>query len=201
MPDPQRRAYFDSLASRWDEFTDHVRVRTALKAELQQMQLAPDEHVLDLGCGTGNLTAVLLDILGEEGHVTAVDYSSPMVERARSKFPDSRVGWHTADATSLPLPDKSCDRVICFSAWPHFPDPSAVLGEMHRVLRDNGILTILHIDSRETINHVHANASDAIRNDMLPPASHVATLMSSSHFAVERCEESSSRYIVQGRKA
>jgi ubiquinone/menaquinone biosynthesis C-methylase UbiE len=200
MSEPQRKAYFDSLASRWDGFTDHERVRMALRDELSLMGIEQGEHIIDLGCGTGNLTAVLLDTLGECGRITAVDFSPQMIEQARAKFPDPRVEWCTADAVSLPMNDSGCDRVICFSAWPHVPNPSAVLKEIRRVLRQEGTLTILHIDSRETINAVHANASDAIKEDLLPPVGDLASLLSSGGFAVEYCAETSSRYIVQGRK-
>ena len=60
MGEQEKLKYFDELASRWDGFTDHNRVRASLRVELDRMHLLPDEHVVDLGCGTGNLTAVLL---------------------------------------------------------------------------------------------------------------------------------------------
>ncbi len=200
MGDVQKEAYFDELSSRWDGFTDHDQVRATLRIELDRMDLAPDEHVVDLGCGTGNLTAVLLEKLGPGSVITAVDFSAAMIEKARGKFPDPRVRWCRADSVALPLTRSSCDRVICFSAWPHFPHPPAVLLEMNRVLRDGSVFTILHINGRATINQIHSSAAQAIVQDLLPPAADVAALFPTAGFVVEECEDSLDRYCITGRK-
>jgi ubiquinone/menaquinone biosynthesis C-methylase UbiE len=199
-PDPKRE-YFDALSSRWDDFTDHARVRQALGIELDRMQLSPDERIVDLGCGTGNLTAVLLEMIGECGSVTSVDFSESMVAKARSKFADSRVRWCVADAVALPLDQASVDRVICFSAWPHFPDQPAVLKEANRILRTGGIFSILHIDGRDKINQIHSSAAMPIMHDLLPPVSEVELLFPAAGFAVEEIEDSEHRYCITGRKA
>lgn len=196
----EKRTYFDELSFRWDGFTDHDRVRSALRIELDRMVLSPDEHVVDLGCGTGNLTAVLLEKLGPGGVVTAVDFSEAMVEKARGKFSDERVRWCVADAAALPLAPASVDRVICFSAWPHFPNPSEVLKEMNRILRPGGFFEILHIDGRAKINGIHSSAGPAIAHDLLSPASEIAGVFPASGFAVEVCEDSADRYCVAGKK-
>lgn len=200
MRDREKQGYFDGLASRWDLFTDHNRVRGSLGMELERMHLTPEEHVLDLGCGTGNLTAVLLEKLGPAASVTAVDFSPMMLELARAKLPDPRVRWCLADAAALPLPPGSCDRVVCFSAWPHFPDPQAVLLEMNRVLRKDRFLTILHIEGRTTINRIHATAGGAIGHDLLPTVDDLAELFPSAGFVVEERDDRPERYSITGRK-
>jgi ubiquinone/menaquinone biosynthesis C-methylase UbiE len=199
MSDSRKIEYFDGLASRWDGFTDHDRVRSELRSELEEMHLSPVEHVVDLGCGTGNLTAVLLEKLGPEGKVTAVDFSSEMVERAKAKFPDPRVHWCVADAAFLPMSPGSCDRVICFSAWPHFPDAVAVLREMYRILRNEGRLTILHIDGRQKINEIHVSGGEVIARDLLPHAKDLAAIFPAHGFAVEECVDTPLRYCVSGK--
>jgi ubiquinone/menaquinone biosynthesis C-methylase UbiE len=198
--DPKRE-YFDLLSTRWDEFTDHSRVRHALGCELDRMQLSPDERVVDLGCGTGNLTAVLLEKLGQCGNVIAVDFSEAMVAKARSKFGDPRIRWCVADALALPLDQSSVDRIICFSAWPHFPDQPAVLKEMYRILRADGVFTILHIDGRDKINHIHSSGGLPIMHDLLQPGSEVAALFPAAGFEVGEIEDSGQRYCISGRKA
>ena len=201
MGEKQKQAYFDELSSHWDGFTDHDKVRATLSIELDWMHLEPDEHVIDLGCGTGNLTAVLLQKLGPDAFITAVDFSAAMIERARGKFPDPRVRWCEAEAAALPLARSSCDRVICFSAWPHFSHPSAVLQEMNRVLREGSAFTILHINGRATINRIHASAALPIAHDLLPPAADVAALFPAAGFVVEECADTPDRYCITGRKS
>ena len=193
-----RQEYFNDLSSRWDGFTDGERVRAALREVLSAVPIGGQEHVVDLGCGTGNLTAVLAEILGPGGRVTAVDFSGAMIDVARDKVRDPRVRWLVADVARLPLEDRSMDRVICFSAWPHFPDPAAAARELARVLRPGGMLHILHINSRECINGIHSGVGGAIGHDLLPPANDLAGVLSACGFTVREEVDSDTAYRVTG---
>lgn len=200
MSDHARREYFDELSGRWDGFTDGDRVREALHSALSGYAIGSDEHVFDLGCGTGNLTRVLAAMLGPQGRITAVDFSSAMVAVASGKFTDARVRWLVADAAMLPVDDGSAERVICFSAWPHFPDPHAVGRELFRVLRPDGTLHILHIDSREKINAIHTGVGGPLAADLLPPVHTLATILLSCGFTVHETVETGSAYRLSARR-
>lgn len=177
-----RRAYFDGISSRWDTFTDAGRVQSALREVVTAYGIQPDEHVVDLGCGTGNLSHVLCSLLGDRGRITAVDISPAMIDVARGRLADPRVTWVVADAIALPLAEESVDRVICFSAWPHFPDPGTVATELGRVLRPGGALHIVHIDGREKINGIHTGVGGAIADDILPSATALAVVLRGAGF-------------------
>jgi ubiquinone/menaquinone biosynthesis C-methylase UbiE len=199
MREPARREYFDGLSTRWDGFTNGDHVRGALSIVLSGFGIRADEHVIDLGCGTGNLTQVLLTMLGPGGRVTAVDFSAEMVAVASAKVRDPRVRWVVADAAVLPLEQRSADRIICFSAWPHFPDPPAVGRELSRVLRPGGDLHVVHIDSREKINAIHSGVGGPIAADLLPPVAELAAILSSCGFVVHESVETESAYRVRAR--
>jgi ubiquinone/menaquinone biosynthesis C-methylase UbiE len=199
MADPDRRSYFDDLSGRWDGFTDADRVCRMLTTVLSGYGIGRDEHVIDLGCGTGNLTQVLSHILGPEGRITAVDFSPEMIAVASEKMSDPRIRWLVADAAALPLEDKSTDRIICFSAWPHFADPHAVGRELSRVLRPHGELHIVHIDSREKINAVHSGVGGPIGADLLPSAAALAAILASCGFIVHETVDNGSAYRVSAR--
>lgn len=194
-----RRAYFDDLSARWDSFTDGVKVQGALAGVLRGYGLRPDEHVVDLGCGTGNLTHVLCSMLGADARITAVDLAPAMIIKAQGRLSDTRVGWLVADAASLPLPGRSVDRVICFSAWPHFPEPERVAKELGRVLRTGGHLHVLHIDGKEKINAIHAGVGGAIGKDLLPPATDVGLLLRRAGYDVLEEIDTPEAYRVSGR--
>lgn len=192
--------YFDSIADQWDGWMDMNRINAQIEKGLARFGVRGGECVLDVGCGTGNLTRKLLEHLDERGRVIAVDVSPRMVELAREKNPDTRAGVYTADVTNLPVEAAGLDRVICFSMWPHVAAPQAALLEIKRVLKPGGLLHIWHIDSRETINHIHAHAGEAVQDDVLIPAENLAALAIEAEFQVQEVIDSDSEYLVSAKK-
>ncbi|MFB6141366.1 MAG: trans-aconitate 2-methyltransferase [Halosimplex sp.] len=83
------------------------------------------ERVLDLGCGTGHLTADIGEAVGESGTVLGVDASPEMIERARETYPGLR--FAVGDAREL-SPDGAFDAVFSNAAlhWIPAADQSAV---------------------------------------------------------------------------
>lgn len=195
-----KQAYFDGMADRWDEMVDVDSLRAQLNNMLDDLRIRPDEHILDLGCGTGNLTALLVGRLSYPGSVVAVDFAPGMVRRARAKIGDSPVSWLVADAHSLPLATESLDRVICFSAWPHFDEPGRVAKGIARILKRGGSLEIFHAGSREEINGIHVHAGGAIERDLLPPASDLGAMLRRKGFREVGVVENGDMYHVRMQK-
>lgn len=190
-----RREFFDRIADQWDGWVDLERMGQHLREGLVEFGVSPSASVVDLGCGTGNLVLALVGHLGGQGRVTAVDFSERMIEQARSKVSDDRIRWVCSDAASLPLEDHSVDVVLCFSAWPHFPEPDMVLIEVRRVLRPGGVLIIWHDISRHAVNAIHAEVSPAVSTDLLEPATQLGRRLQSSGFALERQVDDDRRYL------
>ena len=195
-----RREFFDHLADQWDEFYETDRVLPLLKDGLRSFKVDPKEQVIDLGCGTGVLLGCLLEHLDQDGAVTAVDISGRMIEKAKAKHQDDRVRFLVADAARIPVPDASADRVLCFSAWPHFPDPDAVIRELLRILKPGGRLHVWHVDSRHKINDIHKHAHHSVSADMLEPAERLAERMRSAGMSVEDRRDDQDSYLVTARK-
>jgi SAM-dependent methyltransferase len=91
-------------------------------------------RVLDLGAGTGKLTAVLADLAAE---VTAVEPDPAMLGELRRELPSVRS--LPGSAEQIPLPDASVDAVLCGQAM-HWFDMSRALPEIARVLVPGGTL-------------------------------------------------------------
>jgi len=117
----------------------------------------PQARVLDLCCGTGDMTAALLALRpahtcpGEDpaAPVTGLDFSAEMLSRARTKFPQANVEWIEGDAMHLPYPDASFDLVTAAFGFRNLTNYAAALTEIHRVLRPGGQLGILECNHPE----------------------------------------------------
>ena len=195
MKENPRRAFFDGIAELWDGW-EEPSLRARIDAGLEELDLRGRETVLDVGCGTGNLTAALLERLDPDGRVIALDISPAMLAVARRKIEDPRVDWRCDDVARLPLPDASVDRVLCYTVWPHLDDPAAVAVELWRVLRPGGWLHVWHLIGRARVNEIHASAGAAVQGDVLPPAEETARVLRAQGFEVTAVIDEESRYLV-----
>ena len=131
-------AGYEKYVGRWSQrlapvFVDFAGVRAG-------------ERVLDVGCGTGNLTVALgaSQVLA----ATGIDLSAPYIEYARRRVTDRALVFEVGDALNLPYPDDTFDRALSMLALDVLPDPSRALAEMHRVTRPGGTVATLVNDFR-----------------------------------------------------
>ncbi len=142
--------YFSSLTT-WDDHLakpfsrsdDAPALLINFATMIQGLRLAPGLRVLDFGAGSG-WTARFLTQLGCE--VVLLDVSPTALEIARELYrrqpvigtrPEPR--FLVYDGRRIDLPDASVDRVLCFDAFHHAPDPDASIAEFARILRPGGI--------------------------------------------------------------
>src|SRR6185312_682940 len=106
--------------------------------------LAVNEPVLDVGCGTGQMSVPLAE---RGGVVHGIDISLEMIEVARSKVkPSWRATFVKGDACDLPAGDRSFDGAIVSKLFQHIQDWRSACQEIIRVVRPGGY--IIHINER-----------------------------------------------------
>ena len=125
--DAMNRTMTAGLDRRWRRLTAEAVVR-------------PGDVVLDACCGTGDL-AVAAARAG--GRVAGLDFSEPMLERARRKAPE--LEWIHGDLLELPFGDASFDVATVGFGVRNVDDLQRALSELRRVLGDGGRLGILEI--------------------------------------------------------
>jgi len=108
----------------------------------------PGESVLDIACGTGVVTRLAAQQVGRSGKVVGLDLNPGMVAFAASITPsdsptDAPITWQEASATDMPLPDATYSIVYCQLGVQFFPDRSAAMREMYRVLVPGGRLGLM----------------------------------------------------------
>jgi demethylmenaquinone methyltransferase / 2-methoxy-6-polyprenyl-1,4-benzoquinol methylase len=100
--------------------------------------------VLDLCCGTGDMTFALRRQAGKSaGNILGVDFSHAMLKRANDKSGAKSLRWVEADALCLPFPDQQFDLITAAFGFRNLADYDAGLREMLRLLRPDGECGIL----------------------------------------------------------
>jgi SAM-dependent methyltransferase len=96
---------------------------------VQWLQAPPGGHWLDLGCGTGSLTAAIC-AGAEPASVVACDPSESLIRYAREHLPDARVEFVLAGVPELPARPGGYDSITSLLALNYFPDPAAAVRQM-----------------------------------------------------------------------
>ncbi|MCC6661630.1 MAG: class I SAM-dependent methyltransferase [Phycisphaerales bacterium] len=135
---------FDDSARYYDRVTGLMCLGTGLsyrRQALRRVGVGPGSRVLDVACGTGQVSRAAIPLVGPTGYVLGVDPSTGMRRVAAARGVTAVEG--TADR--LPAADASVDVVVMGYALRHAADLRAAFREMRRVLRPGGVVLILEI--------------------------------------------------------
>jgi demethylmenaquinone methyltransferase/2-methoxy-6-polyprenyl-1,4-benzoquinol methylase len=152
QPADQVREMFDTIAGRYD-LLNHLlsagidrlwwsRTARALRPILER----PESQVLDLCCGTGDMTLALLKHRPSTAStvpIVAVDFSHNMLSLGNAKFHADNVIPLEADALHLPLPTSSMDLISSAFGFRNLASYEGGLAELFRVLKPGGQFAIL----------------------------------------------------------
>ena len=110
-------------------------------AFVARLELKPGMKVLDVGCGTGNLSVPAAKAGAE---VTAVDIAPNLLVQAAARAQQERfnIKFHEADAEELPFHDGEFDVVMSMFAAMFAPRPKVAAAEMRRVCRRGGLIAM-----------------------------------------------------------
>lgn len=107
------------------------------------MEVREAQKVLDIACGRG-MTSYMIRRMHPSSNVTGLDLLPENIQIGRNLF-GSQPGleYTQGDATNLPFPDGSYDRIHCLEAAFHFPNRDRFLAESARVLRAGGRMVVI----------------------------------------------------------
>ena len=132
----ERKTFWDRNAGRYDRFMRKdgaaydemcAHIRPVVKAKT----------VLELASGTG---LIAKHIVNAAAHIEATDASAEMILEAKRDNQSAKLHFSVQDMFCLPYVDKSFDVVIVSNALHIVPQPEKALAEIHRVLKEDGVL-------------------------------------------------------------
>ena len=141
---------FDGIAGRYD-FLNHLLSagidRRWRRRAIRSLALTGNERVLDLCTGTGDLAIAARQSAPPAGRVVGVDFARAMLRVGRAKLARrglaSSVSLVCGDATSVPVGDRSMNRVTMAFGIRNVENTAAACSEVHRVLTPGGRFAIL----------------------------------------------------------
>lgn len=148
---------WSNLYSTADGYNYHFHVRRDRVLQLLPKQLG---RVLDVGCGPGVMTEVVLE---RGGVFDGVDLSPEMISEAKEKFGHlPNVRFNVGNIESIEANDDTYDQLICMAVIEYLKTPDRALAEMARVLKPGGV-AIITMPKRWHISRVTVAANKPVR--------------------------------------
>ena len=128
--------FWDRNAGRYDRF---MRKDRAAYDEMHELirPVVKAKTVLELATGTGMIAK---NIVNAAAHIEATDASAEMIAEAKRDNHSTKLHFSVQDMFRLPYTEESFDVVIVSNALHIVPQPEKALAEIHRVLKDDGVL-------------------------------------------------------------
>lgn len=194
------KQFFDEKAEIWDS---HDRMHKERRLHKILSRIIPEltSPVLDMGCGTGILVPILENIMIKPSNIVEFDISKSMLSKAYNKYKNKdNVSFIQSDGHALPFTDKSFADIVCFAVYPHFHNPMKAIQEFHRVLKDQGILIILHLMGHRELNAMHEEAGKAVCRHALQPVGLVSKQIAEQSFNIIEFREQEDLYLIVAQK-
>ena len=193
-----RIAFFDHHAATWDQTGPDPAATLRRLQELNgRLGLRAGLDVLEVGCGTGQITRWLADRV-KPGKVVAADFSAAMLAQARERGVDA--DFVLMDICGEEAAQRQFDVVLCFHSFPHFRDQAAALRQIARHLKPGGQLMVLHLVGSAQLNAFHHKVGGAVGHDHLPPAGAWAGLLQPAGLNLTEAVDREDLFLVRAEK-
>lgn len=148
-----------------DQFTKQAIPFTQLSGHLDSIQMliemskiTSNDTVLDVACGPGMVACEFAKVAR---HVTGIDITQKMIEQAKKRQKElglTNLSWDIGTVLPMPYGSNTFSAVVTRYSFHHFLDPKAVLNELCRVCRQDGVVLIadaaLSTDKVDAYNHM-----------------------------------------------
>lgn len=166
----EARKQWDDRAGFWNKNSEEMWTEGSRKTIIPFLEpyIEKGSYIIDAGCGDG-LGSYLLAKKGY--HVTGVDLSNEMIERAKARTDIDSVSFVQGDLTNLPSEEKSADAVMAINSLEWTEKPIDALNELKRIVKDKGYacVGILGPTAHPRVNsYRRLYGEEVIMNTMMP---------------------------------
>jgi demethylmenaquinone methyltransferase/2-methoxy-6-polyprenyl-1,4-benzoquinol methylase len=195
----RKAAYFDDqVEAPWAALDYGAAEADKIQRLLCSGAIAPGQWILEPGCGTGRLTAILATAVGDTGSVVALDISARMVQASRERL----AGRTNIQILHAALEDfrgaaRRFDRIVCHQVFPHFDDPAVAVRRMADLLAPSGLVVVAHFINVGEVNDRHRKAGTAVARDRLPGPAKMRRLFAATGLVVDMLTDDALGYFLR----
>lgn len=166
---------WNDTATYWTRHSDTIRTMFApvTRALIEDAHISAGQAVLDIAAGAGEPSLTIAETVGPAGSVMCTDAVAEMIAAAETEARKrglTNIQFRQCTADSLPFPDNSYDAAVSRLGAMFFPDPTAALREMLRVLKPGGSITLV-VWGKSGINPFSYVVTNVVsRHVPMPPA-------------------------------
>ncbi len=149
-------ALYEPYIGRWS--------RMIAREFLKWLDIPAEKEWLDVGCGTGALTQIILEF-GQPAAVKSIDSSAGFTAYAKEQVASARTTFEVGNAQALPISSASFDVVVSGLVLNFLPEPRSAITEMLRVLRPGGVVAAYVWDYAEKMEMIRYFWDAAVKLD------------------------------------
>ena len=162
------QSVFDQVYDQYDLMNDFMSLgihRLWKKDLLNMMNASPDQKLIDVACGTGDVAKLFLETISKDSQITCVDPNKSMIKKGKEKLRKFKnLSWVIGPAENLPIVKNSFDFYTISFGLRNTKNLSKALSEAHRVLKPGGRYLCLEFSKiqNSSLNVVYKNYSKLI---------------------------------------
>ena len=159
---------FDQVYNNYDLMNDLMSLgihRLWKKNLIHMMNPSPNQKLIDVACGTGDIAKIYLNYTNKDSNVTCVEPNKSMIKKGKGKLINYRnLKWINATAESLPLTENLYDFYTISFGLRNTKNLNSTLSEAYRVLKPGGRFLCLEFSKiqNESLNFIYKNYSKLI---------------------------------------
>ncbi|AFM24897.1 class I SAM-dependent methyltransferase [Desulfomonile tiedjei] len=194
--------FFDSQVNEAWAASDYGAEEIAkINRMLAYADLRRGHRVIEPGCGTGRLTAILAQAVGPTGMVLGFEISREMREAAlRRMRTRENVLLLLEPVEAYPFAPEDYDIVLCHNVFPHFDDKPAALRCLATALKKGGRFIVFHFMNSAGINDLHRKADVSVLHDMLPAETEMRNLFRAAGMSIDMLRDDELGYLLSATR-
>ena len=159
---------FDQVYNQYDLMNDLMSLgihRIWKKSLINMMSPSPNQKLIDVACGTGDIAKLFLNYVDKSSHITCVDPNKGMIKKGEEKLSEFKnLNWIIASAEKLPIPNNSFDFYTISFGLRNTKNFNSALSEAYRVLKPGGRYFCLEFSKIQNsgLNFIYKNYSKLI---------------------------------------